>query len=69
MMYFLLPFKVIFYILRNKYQTFKDFCIAYHIVVIATFHKDIVTHTSYTFLLGLMTKNYPIHFKERSTMV
>ena len=54
MLYFLLPFKMIFYILRNKYLTFKDSCIAYHIVVIATFHTDIVTNTSNTITLGLM---------------
>ena len=54
-MYFLLPFKMIFYILINKYLTFKDFCITYHIVVIATFHTDIVTHISNIVLLGLMT--------------
>ena len=53
--YFLLPFKMIFYILRNKYLTFKDFCVTCHIVVIATFHTAIVTHTSNIFLLGLMT--------------
>ena len=33
MMCFLLPFKMIFHILRNKYLTFKDFCIAYHILL------------------------------------
>ena len=55
MMCFLFLFKMIFYILRNEYLTFKDFCIAYHIVVIAAFHTDIVTYTSNTFSLGLMT--------------
>ena len=97
MMCFLLPFKMIFHILRNKYLTFKDFCIAFHIllstvrkyylthieghteiyhsllssfviyffcicylgsfpiVVIATFHTDIVTHASNTFSLGFTT--------------
>ena len=30
---FLLQFKMIFYILRNKSLTFKDFCIAYHILL------------------------------------
>ena len=49
------PFRVIFYILRNIYLTFTDFCIAYHIVVIATFHTDILIHTLKTFSMGLMT--------------
>ena len=33
MMCFPLPFKMIFHVLRNKYLTFKDFCIAYHILL------------------------------------
>ena len=32
---FLLHFKIIFHFLRNKYLTFKDFCIAYHILLSA----------------------------------
>ena len=55
MICFLLAFNMIFYILRNEYLTFKDFCVAYHVVVIATFHTDIVTHTSNIFSVGLMT--------------
>ena len=39
---FILPFNVIFYILRNEYLL--DFCIAYHIVVIATFQTFKMTH-------------------------
>ena len=61
MMYFLLPFKVIFYILGNKCLAFEDFCIAYHTVVLATFHKDIVTHPSHTNSLGLMPVNELSH--------
>ena len=55
MMFILLLFKMVFYILRNEYLTFKDFCISYHIVVITTFHTMIMTHTCNTFLLDLKT--------------
>ena len=44
MMCFLLPFKMIFHILRNKYLTFKDFCIAYHILL-STVGKYYLTNT------------------------
>ena len=40
---------MIFYILRYEYFTFKDVCVAYHVVVIATFHTNIVTHIQYIF--------------------
>ena len=43
MMCFLLPFKMIFHILRNKYLTFKDFCIAYRILL-STVGKYYLTH-------------------------
>ena len=43
MMCFLLPFKMIFHILRNKYLTFKDFCIEYHILL-STMDKYYLTH-------------------------
>ena len=58
---------MIFYILRDKYLIFKDFCIAYHIVVIATFHTDIVTHTSNTFSVDLMTYQLNIPQISRKT--
>ena len=45
MMCFLLPFKIIFHILKisNKYLIFKDFCIAYHILL-STIGKYYLTH-------------------------
>ena len=43
MICFLLQFKMIFQILRNKYLTFKDFCIAYHILL-STVGKYYLTH-------------------------
>ena len=64
-MCFLLSFKMIFYTVRNKYLTFKDFCIAYRIVVLATFHTDIMTHTSNTFSLGLVTYQLYAHKFQR----
>ena len=42
-MCFLLPSKIIFHSLRNKYLTFKDFCIAYHILL-STVCKYYLTH-------------------------
>ena len=44
MMCFVLPFRMKFHILRNKYTTFKDFCIAYHILL-STVGKYYLTHT------------------------
>ena len=43
MMCFLLPFKMIFHILRNKYLIFKDFCITCHILL-STIGKYYLTH-------------------------
>ena len=43
MMRFLLSFKMIFHILRNKYLIIKDFCIAYHILL-STVGKYYLTH-------------------------
>ena len=42
-MFILLPFKMIFHILRNKYLYFKDFCIAYHILL-STVLKYYLSH-------------------------
>ena len=50
---FILAFNVIFYILRNEYLNLLLYCI--HVVVIVTFHTDIVTHTSDTCSVGLKT--------------
>ena len=38
-----MQFKMIFHILRNKYLTFKDFCIAYNILL-STVGKYYLTH-------------------------
>ena len=40
---FSIAFKMIFHILRNKYLIFKDFCIAYHILL-STVGKYYLTH-------------------------
>ena len=60
MMCFLLPFKMIFHILRNKYLAFRDFCIAYHILL-SMVRKYYLTHIEghtdgYIFYLDIIRK-------------